>query len=165
MQMNRIHHTLLNKTTCLLTTVLLISACGLVPTVIPDSKRVQSDIYDGNYSMEVQKFHGQQSRVGTRYTCKLNEYKTFMKVTDGIVSYNYKNKTVKTNVSDKGLFMLIVPTDQSYNSVGSVATDSNKISHVFSGNLSNLDRSGSYVLGKKGNANDGCTTKLKIAKS
>ena len=163
--MNRIHHTLLNKTTCVLSTVLLISACGLVPTVIPDSQRVQSDIYDGNYSMEIQKFHGQQSRAGTRYTCRLNKYKAFMKVADGIVSYNYKNNTVKTNVSDKGLFMLIVPTDQSYNRIGGVASESNKISLVFSGNLSNLDRSGSYVLGKRGNANDGCTTKLKIAKN
>ncbi len=87
-----------------------------------------------------------------------------MKVADGIVSYNYKNKTTKTNVSDKGLFMLIVPTDQSYNRIGGVSAESNKIVLVFSGNLSNLDRSGSYVLGKKGNANDGCTTKLKIAK-
>ena len=86
-----------------------------------------------------------------------------MKVTDGVISYNYKNKTVKTNVSDKGLFMLIVPTEQSYNRIGGVASESNKISLVFSGNLSNLDRSGSYVLGKRGNANDGCTTKLKIA--
>jgi len=143
--MNRIHHTLLNKTACLLTTVLLVSGCGLVPTVIPDSRRVQSDIYDGSYSMEVQKFHGSQSRGGTRYTCKLNEYKAFMKVDDGIVSHKYKNKTVNTNVSDKGLFMLIVPTDQSYNRIGGVAAESGKISLVFSGNLSNLDRSGSLT--------------------
>jgi len=87
-----------------------------------------------------------------------------MKVTDGVISYKHKNKTVNTNVSDKGLFMLIVPTDQSYSRIGGVAAESNKISLLFSGNLSKLDRSGSYVLGKKGNANAGCTTKLKIAK-